>query len=763
MTFSEYLQKIPDHVSAALNTKNLNVSDVLAYEYSDMSLSGQYCDCWMFLFDKFIYIMTGYDRVGKTHGNRKLDAFFEITDFRSFPTDDISRLSVERFLGTARLISVDKDDQVTELLVFSLGIANKMENFCAHFSDYKENKPFSSKHGDDETVFCPKCGLRYPDPQRPVCPKCMDTKSVLSRLMGFFMQYLNKLILFFVTIVIGSLFSVVSPYVGTKLLYDNVLTPGVDDSLFGQIGIVLLIIIAARLLSLVIGMAQSYVVAGIVPWVVYDLKIKIFSAMQNLSVSFFTSKQTGNLMQRVNRDSNNIYWFFVDGVPFMIKNIAIFIGILVIMLRMNWQLSLVVIVMMPLFLFLYRLIRKKFRRMHHLRWITEANMSSFISDSMSGQRVIKAFAKEKDEDERFAGYSWKSASAEISLSNMFSTVFPFLTLIMVLANLIVLAIGGIMIVNGEYDMTLGKLMLFTSYMNMLYGPLDFLAGVSNWWARCADSAQRIFEVMDAHSDVQEAEHPVRLPEMQGNIEMKNVKFEYEAGRPIIKNLSLSVKAGHMVGIVGKTGAGKSTIVNLMARLYDVNEGEITIDGVNVRDISSEDMRKNIGIVSQEIYLFMGSIADNIRYARPESSMEDVIAAAKAASAHEFIMRLPDGYETRIGAGGQDLSGGEKQRISIARTIIQNPKILILDEATASMDTETERHIQESLTSLCQGRTTVSIAHRLSTLRDADVLAVIDNGDMIEYGTHDELIKKKGEYYKLYMLQFDAIKHIGIAE
>ena len=269
--------------------------------------------------------------------------------------------------------------------------------------------------------------------------------------------------------------------------------------------------------------------------------------------------------------------------------------------------------------------------------------------------------------------------------------------------------------------------------------------------------------MDATSDVQEAENPVRMPEMKGDIEMKSVSFEYEPGRPIIKDLSFSVKAGHMVGIVGKTGAGKSTIVNLMARLYDVQSGSITIDGVNVKDIATEDMRRNIGIVSQEIYLFIGTIADNIRYAKPGATMEEVINAAKTASAHEFIMRLPDGYETRIGAGGQDLSGGEKQRLSIARTVIQNPKILILDEATASMDTETERNIQEALSKLQEGRTTLAIAHRLSTLRDADVLAVIDGGKMIEYGTHDELIRKKGEYYKLYMLQFEAVKHIGTAE
>ena len=228
-------------------------------------------------------------------------------------------------------------------------------------------------------------------------------------------------------------------------------------------------------------------------------------------------------------------------------------------------------------------------------------------------------------------------------------------------------------------------------------------------------------------------------------------------------MNFSVKAGQMLGIVGKAGAGKSTIVNLIARLYDVKEGYIKIDGINVKDILLKQLRRNVGLVSQEIYLFMGTIADNIRYAKPEATIEEVVSAAKAASAHEFIMKLPDAYETKIGAGGQDLSGGEKQRLSIARTIIQNPKILILDEATAAMDTITERNIQESLAKLKTGRTTIAIAHRLSTLRDADMLAVISDGRVVEFGTHSELISKKGEYFKLFSMQAEALKHIGVGE
>jgi ATP-binding cassette subfamily B protein len=298
---------------------------------------------------------------------------------------------------------------------------------------------------------------------------------------------------------------------------------------------------------------------------------------------------------------------------------------------------------------------------------------------------------------------------------------------------------------------------------MLYGPLEFMSWVSNWWARCVDSAQRVFEIIDAKPDVEEVENPIILNDLKGKIDINGVWFEYDPATPILKGLDLHIKAGEMLGMVGTTGAGKSTLANLIARLYDVTAGEIKIDDVNVKQLQLKTLRENVGIVSQDIYLFIGSIADNIRYAKPNASFEEVVCAAKAASAHEFIMKLPDAYETRVGAGGEDLSGGERQRLSIARTIIQNPQILILDEATAAMDTQTELAIQESLNKLQSGRTTIAIAHRLSTLRDADSLAVIQDGKIVETGTHAELLIKKGEYHKLYKIQLEGLRTIEMAE
>jgi len=494
-------------------------------------------------------------------------------------------------------------------------------------------------------------------------------------------------------------------------------------------------------------------------WIVYDLKMRIFEAMQKLSVNFYTSKRTGQLMNRVVSDASNIYWFFVDGLPFVIINVLMFSGVIAFMCALNLKMALVCIVIVPITIVMFRFMWTIFRRFHHKNWVYGSQLNSMVSDSVNGQRVIKAFAREEEEAERFAGLGGKEADINKRMYNMGFTAFPLIYMFMFIGQVIVTTIGGMMVINKE--ITIGTLLTFIAFLSMLYGPLEFISWVSNWWARCVDSAQRVFEIIDAKPDIAEPEDPAQITQIKGDIAVKDVWFEYEPATPILKGLSLTVESGKLLGIVGKTGAGKSTLANLIARLYDVKEGSIEIDGVDVRRIPLGILRNSIGIVSQDIYLFIGSIADNIRYAKPNASIEEVIRAAKIASAHEFIMKLPDAYETRVGAGGQDLSGGERQRLSIARTIIQNPRILILDEATAAMDTETEVQIQESLAKLQSGRTTIAIAHRLSTLRDADSLAVINDGKVVESGVHADLMAKRGEYQKLYSIQMEGLKMINM--
>lgn len=318
-------------------------------------------------------------------------------------------------------------------------------------------------------------------------------------------------------------------------------------------------------------------------------------------------------------------------------------------------------------------------------------------------------------------------------------------------------------ISGNEIFTYGTLVTYISMLAMAYAPLDFFNRFGQQLSECMNAAHRLFEIMDTVPDVQDKEGAVAPENFDGSVEFRNVSFEYLKNRRVIDNVSFKVEAGETIGIVGHTGAGKSTIVNLIMRLYDVTDGEVLIDGKNVKDLPMSFIRDNVSIVSQETYLFRGSIIDNIKYAVPDATDEEVVEAAKAAGAHDFIIKYPDGYNTQIGFGNKGLSGGELQRISIARAILKNPKILILDEATAAMDTATELKIQKAITNITRGKTTIIIAHRLSTLKDAKRLIVIEDGKMTESGTHRELIEKKGDYYKLYKMQLDALKVIGVEE
>ena len=321
-----------------------------------------------------------------------------------------------------------------------------------------------------------------------------------------------------------------------------------------------------------------------------------------------------------------------------------------------------------------------------------------------------------------------------------------------------------MMLLGSGRIGYGMLVSFVGYASGLSNPMDFLSYAFREWSNSMNSAQRIFEILDAVPEVTEAEAPVALPEIKGRVSFENVRFSYEAGKEILKGVSFTAENGQMLGIVGHSGAGKSTIVNLISRLYDVSAGQVLLDGVDVRKLPLRQLRQSVAMVSQETYIFMGTIYENIAYAKPEAEPWEVLAAARAASAHEFIMRLPDGYDTVIGAGARSLSGGERQRLSIARAVLVNPRVLILDEATASVDTQTERSIQQAIDRLAQGRTTISIAHRLSTLRNADRLIVIENGQLVQSGTHAELARcKEGVYYKLWQLQSKALAVRGVGE
>ncbi len=604
----------------------------------------------------------------------------------------------------------------------------------------------------------------------------MDTKnkkkrSPMLRIFQYFKPYIPHLILMLLCYLSIAGLNLVWPYLNGTVLCDKIL--GRDSAFltsFGLgsnqfvlgLGLVVLAMLGTKLTILLFQMLQGIVSAKIVPNVVSQLKSAIFGSMGRLSLNYFHNSQTGGLMTLVLSDADRVTSFFTDILPNLLTNIFTFIATLIIMFSLHPQLAAISLCLLPI---LFLLSAKLLPNLFHLfgnRHRAERNLNVQVNDNITGARVVKAFGQEKEEIHRFDRYNTDIKTAEMDIVKFDNTFHALYTFVQNVSSLMVWSFGAYFILCvANSGIQLGMLITFAGYVTQLKGPLDFISQAIRSWTDSLNSAQRMFETIDAVPDVVEKEDAKPFEIKNGTIELRNVTFGYNPDTPVLHHINLSVQGGHMLGIVGRSGAGKSTLAGLISRLYDPQEGEILIDGVNIKDMRFRDLRRNIAMVSQETYIFMGTIAENIAYAKPEASKAEIIRAARLASAHDFICQLPDGYDTVIGSSGKSLSGGERQRISIARAILADPKILILDEATASVDTETEKAIQQSLEYLVQNRTTLSIAHRLSTLRHADSLIVIDNGHIIETGTHGQLKAYKGTYYKLLELQTKALAMKGL--
>ncbi len=611
-------------------------------------------------------------------------------------------------------------------------------------------------------------GRRMGPPPAKTKLAVMKSGSLFKRLMGFFASYKSSVAAVLLCFAATSVISLVSPYLSGEVLYGQVLDGKLEnvpwlpqDSAATALLVLVAVMIGVKLLTQAFNMLHSYVTAKFVPKVIRDIKNKIFDSMNNLSLSFFQSRETGTLMTRVLDDADQVTALFIDMLPATIVAAVTIIVAVIIMFSVDIILAAVAVILLPASAIISAFLMSKLWTIHGRLHRANRKLSSAVNDNIVGARVVRAFGKQQSEVTRFGSTNAAVRDVQVDIVNMQSRLTAVFSFINGLVPLLVMGAAGYLILNRIGDMDYAKYITFTGYVGMLSGPFESVSNFLREWPNCMNSTQRIFEIIDAKPEVAENVHPVHLENIKGDVELKDVCFAYDKGNPVLTDVSFSVENGKMLGIVGRSGAGKSTLLNLITRLYDVGEGQVLIDGVDIRDIAISDLRGLVALVSQETYIFMGTVAENIAYACPNATPADIVNAAKAACAHDFIMKLPDGYDTVIGTAGRQLSGGERQRLSIARAVLVNPRILMLDEATAAVDTETEINIQLALEQLIKGRTTISVAHRLSTLRNADELIVIENGKIAERGTHDELMEKQGIYFKLAEIQRKALEYRSI--
>lgn len=588
--------------------------------------------------------------------------------------------------------------------------------------------------------YCPSCGNPLAEGTR-TCPSCRNNGKVVGRLLRYAKPYKTKMIAAALLLIATTLIELIPPYL-TKVMIDDVLRPeGVGTSL-------LLVVLGLGATSLVqAAMQTSRGLIGV--WVgsklMGDMRRDIYNALMRLSLSFFDRRQTSQFIGRVNNDAEAMRQFMTDGVLWVVGESMKMIAIFAIMFGMNWKLTLFALLPMPFMILFSMRIWPKIGRLWYQQWRALFRMNVLVGDSLQGIRVVKAFGQEASEMARYEDANRNVVRNNIRIEGIWQGIFPLFSFVAATGTLLIWYNGGKDVINGELQ--LGVLMALISYLGMMFGPLQWVSQMINWASHALSAADRVFEIIDTPSEVPDAPAPAPIGKLKGEVTFENVTYGYERHHPVLKNIDLRVKPGEMIGLVGHSGAGKSTFINLICRFYDTNEGTIAIDGHDIRDIGQSDLRKQIGVVLQETFLFDGTIAENIAYSKPDATPLDIMRAAKIANAHDFIVKMPDGYDTRVGERGHRLSGGEKQRVSIARAIIHDPRILILDEATASVDTETERQIQEAISRLVKGRTTFAIAHRLSTLRGADRLVVLDKGKIVEVGTHEELLEIEGGFYR----------------
>ena len=740
------LEAPPDEVEAKIRAHVPADEDVLVRVWTDLDADGQFGKAWFVATAERTVIVPEEGADGAVE-----------TPFR-----DIRSVKTEALVGGGRL-EIERQAKPTILLPYSNSMTDKFAEVARGLEQLRKGDRFLINPHLERTR-CEQCGRRLPQ-RDGICPACVKKWATLKRIAGYMVPYKVKAVILTIASIVTTVAELIPPLI-TKKLVDEVLVPAgenvaPEDERMALLGWLVLAFIAVRTVSWCAEWVHGWNACWLGARATADIRSELYRNLEMLSLQFYDKRRVGSLMSRVTRDAGRLQEFLVDGLPYLIINVLMIVGILGVLLWINWELTLYALIPVPALILwggiFWRRLWKYFRR-----WSNAWGMlTDRTAEALSGIRVVKAFAQENREIESFQRVNRKCSDIGVATNVTRTVFFATITFLTGLGVTIVWYFGGqSVLVDG---LSLGTLLAFYYYMFMVYGPLEWFGQVNAWMTFAFAGAERVFEVIDTTPEAYDDPQAVRMRKMQGGITFDHVSFGYDKSKPVIHDLNLDVKPGEMIGLVGKSGVGKTTTINLIARFYDVDDGSICIDGVDIRQISLRDLRQQIGIVLQEPVLFSGTVADNIGYGKPGATFEEILTASKLANAHDFIVAKPDGYETQVGEQGNGLSGGEKQRVAIARAMLHNPKILILDEATSSVDVETEKQIQDALGRMVEGRTTFAIAHRLSTLRNADRLVVLDDGRIVEVGTHAELLERGGAFHDLVKMQQEAAEIIAVGD
>lgn len=586
--------------------------------------------------------------------------------------------------------------------------------------------------------------------------KPKDRKYTLNRLMDYFKEEKGKLILVFILVLVSGILGIFIPFLIGKGI--DAIYPGLGKVEFERLKVIISILLIVYILDNLFKLLQEYLVVGISQRIVFNIRKELFNKFQSLPIIFFDTTTHGELMSRITNDIDNISNTISQSTVQLMSSIVNIIGSLIMMLYLSIPMTIASMVTIPLVYLLTKTITKRTRVLFREQQESLGKLNSHIEETIGGISVVKAFGKEEKVIEEFITENNTLRDVGFKAQIWSGFLMPIMNVINNFGFGVIAVFGGILAVKGK--ITVGIISSFIFYSKQFTRPLMEVAATFNTLQSGIAGAERVIEILDEEEERKDLDNAIKSKDVKGEVEFKNVSFEYKIGEPVLKDVSFKIEPGTNIALVGPTGAGKTTIVNLLTGFYEVEIGEILIDGINIKDYKKDSLRNIFGMVLQDTYLFSGTVRENIKYGKLDATNEEIMQAAQMSRAEDFIKKLPEGYETILTEGGTNLSQGERQLLAISRAILADPSILILDEATSSVDTRTEFKIQEAMVNLMKNRTTFIIAHRLSTIRDADIIMVIDKGEIIESGNHEELINKKGHYYELYRSQFLNIGEVG---